>query len=41
MPWTLHAYLDKLELALEGKASIDDVPEPDYSMIEVPGWEIL
>jgi hypothetical protein len=36
-----HAYLDKLELALEGKAGVGDVPEPDYSMIQVPGWEIL
>lgn len=36
-----HAYLDKLELVLDGKAGVGDVSEPDYSMIQVPGWEIL
>lgn len=36
-----HAYLDKLELALAGKAGAGDVSEPDYSKIQVPGWEIL
>jgi uncharacterized protein YndB with AHSA1/START domain len=35
-----HAYLDQLELALDGKGG-RDVTEPDYSEIQVPGWEHL
>lgn len=36
-----HAYLDKLELALGESSNISDVREPDYSEINVPGWEVL
>jgi uncharacterized protein YndB with AHSA1/START domain len=36
-----HAYLDKLELALDGRPVVEDVVELDYSMIKVPGWEVL
>ncbi|MCZ6616702.1 MAG: SRPBCC family protein [Gammaproteobacteria bacterium] len=36
-----HAYLDTLELVLDGKSDGRDLPEKNYATIDVPGWEIL
>jgi len=36
-----HAFMDRLCLALDEKYDGKQIPEPDYSRIEVPGWNIL
>lgn len=36
-----HSYLDKLEAWLEGNYTGEDMPEPPYGDISVPGWEHL
>jgi uncharacterized protein YndB with AHSA1/START domain len=35
-----HAHLDRLSKVLD-EIKVEDVPEPDYSVLDVPGWEVL